>query len=235
MKTIALVLTCEHAVNTIPKPYQKLFNSHKPLLQTHRGCDFGALAITTYLSQRFACDPFLAQTSRLLIDYNRSLTHHHCFSPITASLPKEEKIDLIQHYYLPYREKAEKKIKKLIAEQAQVWHLSIHSFTPILNNINRNADIGLLYDPSRTLEKTIGKAWQKLLRQQYTDLRVRRNYPYRGTSNGFTTALRQKFADQNYAGLEIETNQALVKDNQSLNYLAEALALTLKKLLLLLG
>jgi predicted N-formylglutamate amidohydrolase len=232
MKEIALILTCEHAVNTIPRPYQELFNSQKSLLQTHRGCDFGALEITNYLSQRFACDSFLAQTSRLLIDFNRSLSHRNCFSPTTASLPKEEKIKLIQRYYLPYRDEVERKIKKLIAEQAQVWHLSIHSFTPILDNTHRNTDIGLLYDPGRPLEKKIGLTWQKQLRQQYNNgLRIRRNYPYRGISNSFTTALRQQFADKDYAGLEVEVNQATTGNDKSLAHLSEALTVTLKRLL----
>jgi predicted N-formylglutamate amidohydrolase len=232
MKEIALILTCEHAVNTIPRLYQELFNSQKSLLQTHRGCDFGALEITNYLSQRFPCDSFRAPTSRLLIDYNRSVSHRDCFSPITASLPKEEKIKLIQRYYLPYRDEVEKKIKKHITEKAQVWHLSIHSFTPILDNINRNTDIGILYDPGRPLEKKLGRTWQKLFREQYNNaLRIRRNYPYRGTSNGFTTDLRKQFAVKNYAGLEIEVNQAMAGNDKSFTLLSEALAVTLKKLL----
>ena len=39
---------------------------------------------------------------------------------------------------------------------------------------------------------------------------MRRNYPYRGSSDGLTTTLRGLFADPDYLGIEIEVNQALV-------------------------
>ena len=114
MKDIALVISCEHGVDTVPLAYQTLFAPYEGLLQTHRGIDFGALAISTILSEIFACDFIYTQATRLLIDCNRSLTHPHCFSEVTTSLSIEEKKQLIQHYYLPYRESVEKAIKKHI-------------------------------------------------------------------------------------------------------------------------
>jgi hypothetical protein len=33
------------------------------------------------------------------------------------------------------------------------------------------------------------------------------NYPYQGTSDGFTTHLRKKFPDSQYVGIELEVNQ----------------------------
>lgn len=230
MKTIALVLSCEHAVNAVPNAYKRLFAPHQALLQTHRGIDFGSLAITNYLSQRFACDFAQAQTTRLLIDCNRSLTHPHCFSEISSLLSQEEKTQLIQQYYLPFRQEVERCIKKHIAQGQQVLHLSIHSFTPVLNNIPRNADIGLLYDPRRNSEKILARRWQKCLKQE-SNLRIRMNYPYSGTSNGFTVALRKQFADHDYAGIEVETNQALVANAKSLSSLSNVLASTLKSLI----
>ena len=40
------------------------------------------------------------------------------------------------------------------------------------------------------------------------------NYPYTGTSDGHTTALRGKFPQTRYAGLEFEFNQAWIKRNE---------------------
>jgi hypothetical protein len=37
-------------------------------------------------------------------------------------------------------------------------------------------------------------------------MKVRFNYPYKGTSDGLTTTLRKKFGPQ-YVGIEIEINQ----------------------------
>jgi hypothetical protein len=39
---------------------------------------------------------------------------------------------------------------------------------------------------------------------------VRRNYPYQGKADGFTTFLRRQFASDQYAGIEIEVNQRWV-------------------------
>ena len=87
-------------------------------------------------------------------------------------------------------------------------HLSIHSFTPVLHGQTRNADIGLLYDPGRAGERRLAVAWQKALRKRVPSLRVRRNYPYLGKADGFTTHLRRRFP-RAYLGLELEVNQAL--------------------------
>jgi hypothetical protein len=40
-------------------------------------------------------------------------------------------------------------------------------------------------------------------------LRVKKNYPYRGWTDGLTTTLRGKFPARRYVGIEIEVNQAL--------------------------
>jgi hypothetical protein len=39
------------------------------------------------------------------------------------------------------------------------------------------------------------------------ELVLRRNYPYRGTSDGLVTYLRRRHGDRAYAGVELEVNQ----------------------------
>ena len=46
-----------------------------------------------------------------------------------------------------------------------------------------------------------------MLREAASDLRTRRNYPYRGRADGFVTALRLRHAARDYAGIELEVNQ----------------------------
>ncbi|MFV0821248.1 N-formylglutamate amidohydrolase [Tatlockia micdadei] len=231
MKEIALVISCEHAVNIVPKPYQALFAQHQELLATHRGSDFGAQTIALSFSQHFKCDFIQAQATRLLIDCNRSLHHRNCFSEITALLPKEEKNRIIQQYYLPFRQQVEQTIKNHVQQGKLVLHLSVHSFTPELNNLIRNADVGLLYDPKRNNEKRLAKHWQHLLKQHNSGLRVRMNYPYRGISDGFTSALRKIFLDSDYAGIEVESNQILIAEKESLVSLCDTLTRTLNGLI----
>jgi hypothetical protein len=52
--------------------------------------------------------------------------------------------------------------------------------------------------------------WSRELRISRPELRVRLNYPYRGTSDGLTTALRREHAAASYIGIEIEMNQRLI-------------------------
>jgi predicted N-formylglutamate amidohydrolase len=231
MKEIALVVSCEHAVNTVPDAYKTLFAPHQQILNTHRGIDFGSLTIARAFAERFNCDFVQAHATRLLIDCNRSLWHRLCFSEITKPLSKNEKEILIQLFYLPFRQKVENCIKKHIQKGKQVLHLSIHSFTPIFNEIQRDTDIGLLYDPKRANEKILAQRWQQQIKQQTKNLQVRMNCPYRGIADGFTTALRKQFAEPHYIGIEIESNQQLVADSEFLNYLGSLLTETLKPLI----
>ncbi|WP_028388557.1 N-formylglutamate amidohydrolase [Legionella fairfieldensis] len=231
MKPTILLLTCEHAVNTIPEAYQSLFAPYQQLLLTHRGVDLGALTLATHLKHYFSCELIEATISRLVIDCNRSLSHRHCFSEITKSLSSNEKNQIIKQYYLPFRQQVEQWITQHTDSGYSVLHLSIHSFTPVLNNIPRAADLGLLYDPKRPDEKWVARQWQKKIRQHNKELRVRLNYPYLGINDGFTTTLRKQFNNDLYAGIEVESNQITVMDNNTCVILAHTLTSTLTSLL----
>jgi hypothetical protein len=52
--------------------------------------------------------------------------------------------------------------------------------------------------------------WKAALHQMSPDLRIRRNYPYAGTDDGFMPYIRTRFSAATYIGVEIEINQALV-------------------------
>jgi hypothetical protein len=80
----------------------------------------------------------------------------------------------------------------------------------VLDGEERNADLGLLYDPQRSWEHSVARRWQGLLVVENQTLRVRRNYPDRGTADGLTTALRKRHGAALYAGLELELGQAMV-------------------------
>ncbi len=50
------------------------------------------------------------------------------------------------------------------------------------------------------------------MQDQPQNLIIRRNYPYRGNADGFTTYLRKKYPASKYIGVEIEINQKHVHD-----------------------
>ena len=101
-------------------------------------------------------------------------------------------------------------IRKAIARARRVVHISSHSFTPELNGKVRTADVGLLYDPARPGERHVSARWKAALARAAPQLRVRRNYPYAGTDDGFMPYLRGRYRPAAYVGIEIEINQEIV-------------------------
>lgn len=208
-----LLLSCEHGGNRVPKEYQPLFKEAEDVLKSHKGWDPGALPLAKAIQEAFSLPLFNETTTRLLIELNRSLHHPSLFSTYTSQLDNETKNKLINQYYIPYRESVEEKIGELTSANHSVVHLSIHSFTPVFQDVERNCEIGLLYDPKREQEKAFCTAWKRKIQEQEKDWRIRMNYPYKGTADGFTTYLRKRFKT-GYSGIELEVNQALIKDNQ---------------------
>lgn len=207
-----LLITCEHGGNTIPSSFQKFFKNKEAILNSHRGYDLGALDLYNHL-EPLADYSLFSETSRLLIELNRSLHHKRLFSEFSKNIPKIEKQDLIKSYYLAYREQVGRTIRNWIEKDETVLHISIHSFTPILNNLERHCDIGLLYDSKKHTEKAFCANFKKEIKTTKPELKVRYNYPYLGSADGFTTYLRKQFPS-NYLGIEIEVNQKYAKNNR---------------------
>ncbi len=209
IKSMSILLTCEHAGNDVPDGFRRLFRNNPQILSTHRAMDFGALEFAKRIAGIFHSPLFSCSATRLLIDANRSLRHPKVFSEFSRSLTEKNRVWLIRNIYRAYREPVERNIRKWIRSGASVLHLSVHSFTPVLEGRERNADIGLLYDPSRIEEKKLCTFLQSSLKRR-TGLRIRCNYPYQGRSDGFITALRKIYTPQKYLGIELELNQSLL-------------------------
>ena len=204
-----VIVTCEHGGNRIPQAYAALFLGNASILKSHEGFDAGALALTVTLARHLEARLHAATISRLFVELNRSPHHPMLFSEITSALSRDEKTRILAQYYYPYREAVEKAITDISARGKGVLHLSVHTFAPILHGIKRQTDIGLLYDPSRDRERDFCAKWQTAFRTLYPSVRVRRNYPYRGTADGFTTYLRKRFPEDQYTAIELEINQQL--------------------------
>ncbi|MCB0488418.1 MAG: N-formylglutamate amidohydrolase [Cyclobacteriaceae bacterium] len=204
MSKYHLLITCEHAGNSIPDEFRAYFVNHQKELEDHTGWDPGAWEIAKHLAKEFKVKPFSMHTSRLLIEPNRSLDHRQLFSAITNAFTPKQKQQLINTVYLPYRNQVEDRIR---SSPKPVLHLSIHSFTPVLHQVTREVDIGLLFDPARNEESSFCSALRTNLEEAAPDLRHRFNEPYLGVDDGFTTYLRTRFPDKGYLGIEIEVNQ----------------------------
>ena len=212
-----LILTCEHASNKLPAAFKKAVPAK--VLKTHRAYDIGAVQVfrklVKFAKPEFYCE---GKFSRLFVDLNRTITNKSAFSDCYEALEARDKAAAEKAkaqataYWTEYRTAIEKFVESALkpktqsAKNATIVHLGIHSFTPVLNGKVRNADIGILYDPSRPQERAYAQVIKSEIKRLYPTMKVRFNYPYKGSSDGLTTTLRKKFGPR-YVGIEIEINQ----------------------------
>jgi predicted N-formylglutamate amidohydrolase len=208
----ALILTCEHGGNRVPARYAAVFASEraKRALRGHRGYDVGALQIARKLARAQRVPLHYSTVTRLLVELNRSPSHPRLFSEFSRRLDVGERTAIVERYYVPHRRRVLTAVRAAVRRGAAVCHVAVHSYAPALAGKRRSADIGLLYDPARGAESELCALWQRVLHEIDPRLRVRRNYPYLGSSDGFTTFLRRRFAESEYLGIELEINQALL-------------------------
>ncbi len=207
-----LVVTCEHASKAAPFEYTHLFRGRETLLESHRVYDAGAWAFAEAFAAAFDAPVFSAPFTRLLADCNRSSRSRTLFSEISSPLDADVKRAILERCYRPFRTTVEDAIARFMAEGSSVLHLSVHSFTPVLDGVVRRCDIGLLYDPSRPSEASFCAAWRGGLAALLPGFRVRMNCPYRGTADGFTSLMRKRYGDPRYIGIELELNQGLLME-----------------------
>lgn len=221
-KNSLLMLTCEHASNKLPVSFKKAIPLE--ILETHRAYDIGAVQVfrklVKFAKPEFYCE---GKYSRLFVDLNRTITNKSAFSEFYEALDKAMAAKMKAQatvYWTEYRAAIEKFVESAIrslgkhvgpstssgTSNTTIVHLGIHSFTPELNGKVRNTDIGILYDPSRPKECELAQVIKAEIKRLHPEMKVRFNYPYKGTSDGLTTTLRKKFGVR-YAGIEIEINQ----------------------------
>lgn len=203
------LVTCEHGGHDVPPGLRALFAGADSLLASHRGWDAGALHLARRLAEALEAPLRFSTTTRLVVDPNRAAHNPAVFSEWTRMLPLPERAALLAAHHAPYRTAVDADVRAA-AERGVVVHLAIHSFTPVLDGVVRTAELALLYDPRRERERALGAAWAAGLGRALPELRVRRNYPYRGRSDGLTTWLRGRHAPERYLGLEVEVSQALL-------------------------
>lgn len=224
------IVTCEHGGNQLPAAYAPLFSGYADILDSHRGWDPGALEVAGLLAGRLQA-PFLFTTiTRLLVDCNRSPGHRGLFSEISRKLSRQEQKNIMASHHRPHRQKVVNAVAQNLKKGYHVIHLAVHSFAPVLSGIRRQADIGLLYDSSRAAERQFCRGWQQEITRRRPDLKVRRNYPYRGRSDGLATWLRRRHDAPVYIGIEVEINQLLAVNQAGQPSLASLLAESLSVL-----
>lgn len=233
-KGLGLVITCEHASPLVPRDLGDL-GLPRDVLRSHRSFDVGALPIARALARSLHAPLFAGRWSRLVADLNRSADHPHVVArrvdgrPVPGNLlSRAERQQRIDDHWRPYRDDATLAIASH-SSWGFVLHLSVHTFVESLHGVERSNDIGLLHDPDRPREVAFCEALKTPL--MAAGLSVRRNFPYFGNTDGFTSWLRRVVPPRRYAGIELECNQRLARSAAGQRRLAKALVGALRPLI----
>jgi predicted N-formylglutamate amidohydrolase len=208
-----ILLSCEHASHAVPREFAATFRTAplRAALRSHRGWDPGAAGVARELARQLRAPLHEGRNTRLLVDLNRSPHHPRALGAWARTLPAAARRALLTRWHAPWRRAFARRVRAAAAGGRAVLHVSVHSFTPVLDGARRAMHVGLLYDPSRPAERALALALRRELRTRRPDLVVALNRPYQGRADGHVTALRRVHAPTRYRGIEIETRHDLLR------------------------
>lgn len=217
---MSVLVSCEVGGHSVPPQLRALISSataSKQKKTKRRGSDDEPYKWTTdeaatyaakRMSEKLYAPLVFNGYANELIDVSRSLHHRQLFSPLTRDFGSEDRQQLIDLIHAPYRDRVRASIEQLFRHFSYVIHLSVRTFPLYEKGKLRRADVGLLYDPSADDEVDLCLDWIDEMYEEVPMLRVRRNYPRRGTCDSITRTMRSEFSGRNYIGIEVLLNRA---------------------------
>ena len=174
-----IVLVCEHASKHLPSAFGDLGLTEEAK-KSHAAWDIGAQAVAEYLSQKMDATLVLGSVSRLIYDCNRAPSAQDAiptqserfFIPGNRHLTDEEKNKRIGQVYKPFHSTVAHAIDRAGPGTILV---TVHSFTPIYNGVERHTEVGLIYYRNCQLAKAMCDnakhffAWNIELNEPYSE------------------------------------------------------------------
>ena len=178
-----MLLICDHASNHVPATLDSLGLSAEPL-RAHIGWDIGAAEVTRQLSARFGATAVLAGYSRLVIDNNRDPGDPGSIPPVSdgIAIPGNQDISeadsaaRTREIFEPYHAAVSAELDRLTELGPPPMLFSVHSFTPVMDGIERIWDVSVLWNEDDRLALPIAAH----LRADDPRLIVGENEPFSG-------------------------------------------------------
>lgn len=201
-----ILLVCDHASREFPAAMHRLGLAGW-VLDKHVACDIGAAMVTRHLADRLDAPAVLAGYSRLIVDCNRKLDDPTAFIQVSDGIAIPGNLDMgeaereqrIQSFFRPYHDAIARRLE-VFAERGLVpAFLSIHTCTPVFNNVVRHCHVGVMWDQ----DPRIAVPLMARLRED-PDLRIGDNEPYSGRHpNDFTVDFHAEAAGIPSVGIEV--------------------------------
>lgn len=225
-----LVLSCEHASNRLPHPIRP-GPLDAPWLETHWAYDIGAAELVREIVRNTGSVAVLSRFSRLVCDANRDPSDPTVIVPRVEQHPlgfnellsPHERALRIERYHAVFHNKVDELLERRLPMGGDVVLVSVHSFVPALYGLQRELDIGVLFNPYEALATRLARALEA--RGMITAL----NEPYSGRRGLIYSAERHGLNHQ-VIYLELEINQALLSTPPKVYRVARLVAASLKEL-----
>jgi predicted N-formylglutamate amidohydrolase len=227
-----VLLVCDHASRAFPKCMHQLGLADW-VLDKHVACDIGAEMVTRHLADRLDAPAVLAGYSRLIIDLNRQLDHDSAFAKISDGIAipgnqdigEAEREQRIQSFFRPYHDEITRQLALFQKKDIIPAFLSIHTCTPVFNNVVRDCHIGVMWDS----DPRIAVPLMAHLRKN-PELSIGDNEPYSGRHpNDYTIDFHAE--STGLANVGIEVRQDLVGTEQGAAEWAEILGNSFEEVL----
>jgi predicted N-formylglutamate amidohydrolase len=153
-----VLLVCDHASCRFPQALGDM--GLDPFARRcHLALDIGAGKLTETVAKSLGVTAVIAQYSRLVVDCNRELMDPGAFLeygdgilvPGNRNLTQADKDARADAIYWPYHNAIDQQVQRLRSVGPKPAFISIHSFTPVLNGVSRDVQMGVLWDKDSSL------------------------------------------------------------------------------------
>jgi predicted N-formylglutamate amidohydrolase len=218
---IALI-TCEHASAEIPHPWT-LSPEDSWLEGTHWTFDLGARALSGELCEALETVGVLARFSRLVADPNRPTEADDLFRTTAGGRPivMNLRVDAIDRdRRLALWEKYHRTLHREVERSRAETLLAVHTFTPVYEGVQREMEIGVLFDEEEELAQRVRA---ELASEGF---HVAMNAPYSG-KDGLMYSVDRHAKQHGRRALEIEVRQDLAVEGEVRRRIVRSLRRTL--------
>ncbi|CAK0772446.1 hypothetical protein CCP2SC5_580009 [Azospirillaceae bacterium] len=177
-----ILFCCDHADRIVPARLNRL-GLHPDVFDRHIAYDIGAAAVTRRLAEYFHAPAVLSVYSRLVIDVNRAWSDSSLIPlrsdgvsiPGNHNLSHADVQSRIDGCLMPYYCALDCALERILTRGQTPILVSIHSFTPRMNDFDRPWEIGVLWDYDPRIPRPLILTLSETFR-----LRVGDNLPYSG-------------------------------------------------------
>jgi len=152
--TSPILLIADHARRDIPDQYNALGIEDPALLRRHVAWDIGIEDVTKRMAERLGATTIFSTFSRLLVDANRYPDDEGSMPkvsdgvvvPANQDISDDDRQQRLDTYFWPYHNEISRLIKKMQEQHETLYILSMHSFTPVMDDVERPWHVGVLWD-----------------------------------------------------------------------------------------